>query len=58
MFPYSPSAKTNQQKRLMKQVHVQLYNVFTIVTQFNFNLGHKLSELLNEVEYDVKDYPD
>ena len=42
----------------MKQVHVQLYNVFTIVTQFNFKLGHKLSELLNEVEYDVKDYPD
>ena len=47
MFPYSPSAKTNQQKRL------QLYNVFTIVTQFNFKLGHSL---LNEVEYDAKDY--
>ena len=33
-----------------------MYNcttVFTIVTQFNFKLGHKL---LNEVEYDVKDY--
>ena len=32
---------------------MQLYNVSTVVTQFNFKIVHKL---LNEVEYDVKDY--
>ena len=32
---------------------MQLYNVFTVVTQFNVKIVHKL---FNELEYDVKDY--
>ena len=53
MFPYSPSAKTNQQKR-SKEIDtcttVQcIYHCYPIY----FKLGHSL---LNEVEYDAKDY--
>ena len=52
MFPYSPSAKTNQQKRLKEigtSTTVQcIYHCYPIY----------LHKLLNEVEYDVKDYPD
>ena len=54
LFPYSPSAKTNRQKRL-KEIGtcITVQCIYTIVSQFNFKLGDKV---LNEVEYDAKDY--
>ena len=46
-------SKDEPAKEVKGNRYMQLYNVFTIVTQFNFKLGHNL---LNEVEHDVKDH--
>ena len=53
MFPYGPLAKTNRQKRLKEIGTCTTVQCIYHCYQFNFKLGHNL---LNEVEYDVKDY--
>ena len=53
MFPFGPLAKTNRQKRLREIGTCTTVQCIYHCYQFNFKLGHNL---LNEVEYDVKDY--
>ena len=53
MFQYGSLAKTNRQRRLKEIGTCTTVQCIYHCYQFNFKLGHNL---LNEVEYNVKDY--